>query len=267
MSTRKTSILYQTPRFYAWDAKQAIAVNEDIFSSISDYLSKERTEKTAQPYLVIGEAGSGKTYLLKRLLNAIEKDNRLALFPVLMDAKALFSSEDIWMRCAKRLNLATSSGNVFDDLVSWQVHHACRIVLFVDNIQYYFQRTDDAGHYNLRGKLNKAGAPVLIATANEVSSFFTDYKSAFFDGFKVLIPCWDKTLSGGVSPAFGNMCQGLSVPCSSCPVSWHHPRMLTWIWRNWSTVFTSIIKPNMMRRSFRFSACCRYWRWRTRGWH
>ena len=186
MSTRKTSILYQTPRFYAWDAKQAIAVNEDIFSSISDYLSKERTEKTAQPYLVIGEAGSGKTYLLKRLLNAIEKDNRLALFPVLMDAKALFSSEDIWMRCAKRLNLATSSGNVFDDLVSWQVHHACRIVLFVDNIQYYFQRTDDAGHYNLRGKLNKAGAPVLIATANEVSSFFTDYKSAFFDGFKVL---------------------------------------------------------------------------------
>ena len=92
MSTRKTSILYQTPRFYAWDAKQAIAVNEDIFSSISDYLSKEGTEKTAQPYLVIGEAGSGKTYLLKRLLNAIEKDNRLALFPVLMDAKALFSS-------------------------------------------------------------------------------------------------------------------------------------------------------------------------------
>ena len=186
MSTRKTSILYQTPRFYAWDAKQAIAVNEDIFSSISDYLSKERTEKTAQPYLVIGEAGSGKTYLLKRLLNAIEKDNRLALFPVLMDAKALFSSEDIWMRCAKRLNLATSSGNVFDDLISWQAHHTCRIVLFVDNIQYYFQRTDDAGHYNLRGKLNKAGAPVLIATANEVSSFFTDYKSAFFDGFKIL---------------------------------------------------------------------------------
>ena len=91
MSTRKTSILYQTPRFYAWDAKQAIAVNEDIFSSISDYLSKEGTEKTAQPYLVIGEAGSGKTYLLKRLLNAIEKDNRLALFPVLMDAKAMFS--------------------------------------------------------------------------------------------------------------------------------------------------------------------------------
>ena len=84
MSTRKTSILYQTPRFYAWDAKQAIAVNEDIFSSISDYLSKEGTEKTAQPYLVIGEAGSGKTYLLKRLLNAIEKDNRLALFPVSM---------------------------------------------------------------------------------------------------------------------------------------------------------------------------------------
>lgn len=45
---------------------------------------------------------------------------------------------------------------------------------------------DDAEHYNLRGKLNKAGAPVLIATANEVSSFFTDYKSAFFDGFKIL---------------------------------------------------------------------------------
>ena len=32
-----------------------------------------------------------------------------------------------------------------------------------------------------------------------------------------------------------------------------------------SIVTTSIIKLNMMHLSFRFSACCRCWRWRTRG--
>ena len=60
-----------------------------------------------------------------------------------------------------------------------------RTVLLIDNIQYYFERTDDTEQYNLRGKLNKAGAPILIATSGKVLPAFTDYESAFFEGLKI----------------------------------------------------------------------------------
>lgn len=62
---------------------------------------------------------------------------------------------------------------------------SCRTVLLIDNIQYYFERTDNTEQYNLRGKLNKAGAPILIATSDKVLPAFTDYESAFFEGFKI----------------------------------------------------------------------------------
>lgn len=37
----------------------------------------------------------------------------------------------------------------------------------------------------MRGKLNKADAPILIATADKVLPAFTRYESAFFEGFKI----------------------------------------------------------------------------------
>lgn len=55
----------------------------------------------------------------------------------------------------------------------------------IDNVQYYFERTDNTEQYNLRGKFNKAGAPILIATADKVLPAFTRYESAFFEGFKI----------------------------------------------------------------------------------
>lgn len=55
----------------------------------------------------------------------------------------------------------------------------------IDNIQHYFERTDNTEQYNLRGKLNKAGAPILIATSDKVLPAFTDYESAFFEGLKI----------------------------------------------------------------------------------
>ncbi len=185
MRRLKTDIYYQTLSFHGNNLEDAMPVNEEIFSSLFDYIVKEEPGKTAQPHLIVGESGSGKTYLLKRLQDKVEKETATA-FPVLIDAKALFSTEDIWLHCVRQLKLTVSSADGFDDIMLWQKTHARRIVLLIDNIQYYFNRTDNAAHYNLRGKLNKSGAPVLIAAINEVSAFVTDYKAAFFDGFKTL---------------------------------------------------------------------------------
>lgn len=80
--------------------------------------------------------------------------------------KSLFSTDDIWKFCSLQGD-------------------SCRIVLLIDNVQYYFERSDNTEQYNLRGKLNKAGAPILIATADKVLPAFTRYESAFFEGFKI----------------------------------------------------------------------------------
>ncbi len=141
--------------------------NNDIISSILNYLSKERHNKIAQPYSIVGEWGSGKTVLLKRLQEEIKKD--LPQYkPIYVDAITLFSVDD----------LLAYLEPVQED--------SPRIVLLVDNIQFYFNRTDIFDNYKLRGKLNKAGAPVLISTANCVLPAFVDYEAAFFEGMKII---------------------------------------------------------------------------------
>lgn len=160
------SILHQPPLSIGNGIKEeAVVINNDIFTSIFNYLLKEDRDKLAQPNLIIGEKGSGKTSLLKRMYFSIENSAKW-LKPVFIDGKSLFSTDDIWKFCSLQ-----------DD--------SCRTVLLIDNVQYYFERTDNTGQYNLRGKLNKAGAPILIATADKVLPAFTRYESAFFEGFKI----------------------------------------------------------------------------------
>lgn len=161
-----TSILHQPPLSLGNGIKEeAVVINNDIFTSIFNYLLKENRDKIAQPNLIIGEKGSGKTSLLKRMYFSIENSTKW-LKPVFIDGKSLFSTDDIWKFCSQQ-----------DD--------SCRTVLLIDNVQYYFERTDNTEQYNLRGKLNKAGAPILIATADKVLPAFTCYESAFFEGFKI----------------------------------------------------------------------------------
>ena len=161
-----TSILHQPPLSIGNGIKEeSVVINNDIFTSIFNYLLKEDRDKIAQPNLIIGEKGSGKTSLLKRMYFSIENSAKW-LKPVFIDGKSLFSTDDIWKFCPLQ-----------DD--------SCRTVLLIDNIQYYFERTDNTEQYNLRGKLNKAGAPILIATADKVLPAFTRYESAFFEGFKI----------------------------------------------------------------------------------
>ena len=161
-----TSILHQPPLSLDNGIKEeAVVINNDIFTSIFNYLLKENRDKIAQPNLIIGEKGSGKTSLLKKMYFSIENSTKW-LKPVFIDGKSLFSTDDIWKFCSQQ-----------DD--------SCRTVLLIDNVQYYFERTDNTEQYNLRGKLNKAGAPILIATADKVLPAFTCYESAFFEGFKI----------------------------------------------------------------------------------
>ncbi len=183
MQTR-LPILHETLLSYDIKTSELLAINEDVYTSLTNYLSKEEASKTAQPNLIVGESGSGKTFLMKRLRSSIKEDPGNTLHPIVIEGKSIFSTDDIWHQCVLELGEGQSD-DCFDTILKWQELNSKRIVLFVDNIQYYFERTDNTEQYGLRGKLNRAGSPVLIASTEQVLPAFTEYDAAFFDGFKI----------------------------------------------------------------------------------
>ena len=183
MQTR-LPILHETLLSCDIKTRELLAINEDVYTSLTNYLSKEDISKTAQPNLVVGESGSGKTFLMKRLYGRIKEDMGNVLHPIVIEGKTLFSTDDIWIQCVSQLDLEQGD-DCFDTILKWQELHLKRIVLFIDNIQYYFERTENAEQYGLRGKLNRAGSPILIASTEQVLPAFTEYDAAFFDGFKI----------------------------------------------------------------------------------
>lgn len=183
MHTR-LSILHETLLSYDIKTREVLAINEEAYTALSSYLSKENVTKTAQPNLIVGESGCGKTFLMKRLYGNIKENMGNTLYPIVIEGKSLFSTDDIWNQCALYLNIEGSNDS-FDAVLKWQETNSKRVVLFVDNIQYYFERTDNTEQYGLRGKLNRSGAPIIIASSEKVLPAFTDYDAAFFDGFKI----------------------------------------------------------------------------------
>lgn len=163
---------------------EVFPINEGVISTITNYLSKDDARKTAQPYLITGESGSGKTFLLKRLYFIINEDLCDTLIPIPIEGMALFTAADIWNQCVLRLGLKTSQDD-FQAILEWQATNKKRVVLLIDNMEYYFLRNDDHDQYCLRGKLNRNGAPILIASTKEVLPAFTSYNAPFYDGFKI----------------------------------------------------------------------------------
>lgn len=184
MDSYSSHILHEPSVPYTLKNRVIPSIHSKAYTSLTNHLSKEGYNKTAQSYLIVGESGSGKTFLLKRLYASIRHDLGLPLHPILIEGKSLFSSADIWNQCASQL-LMSEERDAFEAIQTWQGHHSKRIVLLIDNIQYYFQRTDNTDQFGLRGKLNRNGAPALAATTESVLPQFTRYDAAFFEGFRI----------------------------------------------------------------------------------
>ena len=183
MQTR-LPILHETLLSDDFKTQKIYAINEDAYTLLLNHLSKVDAKKTAQPHLIVGESGSGKTFLMKRLYAEVRDNIADSLYPVAIEGKSLFSTDDIWAQCASILNI-NGEKDSFDAVVEWQQRNLKRLALFIDNFDYYFERTGNSEQYELRGKVNKGGAPVIVATSQKVLSAFTEYDAAFFDGFRI----------------------------------------------------------------------------------
>lgn len=108
-----------------------------------------------QPVLVIGQEGSGKTTLFRRLITK---------YPVLhfvwIDGRFIFSSSDI---------IEQVSGDS---------------ILIIDNLDYFLDRCSYEEQFRLRRFLYNEGAPMMIASVSKLIPALTEYKAPFFEGLK-----------------------------------------------------------------------------------
>ena len=66
MQTR-LPILHETLLSCDIKTREVLAINEEAYTSLSSCLSKEDVTQTAQPNLIVGESGCGKTFLRNKI--------------------------------------------------------------------------------------------------------------------------------------------------------------------------------------------------------
>jgi GTPase SAR1 family protein len=108
-----------------------------------------------QPVLVIGQEGSGKTTLFRRLITKYP-----SLHFVWIDGRFIFSSTDI---------IEQVSGDS---------------ILIIDNLDYFFDRCSYEEQFRLRRFIYNEGAPMMIASVSKLIPALTEYKAPFFEGLK-----------------------------------------------------------------------------------
>lgn len=176
-------ILYENLSGLNIEERTVLDVNTDTLSLLENGLSNEDPSRAAQARMIVGEFGSGKTFLLARLFQSVKTGMLEQLVPVVIEGKRVFSSDDIWSECARMLDSQDIPD--YDGILNWQAKSNKRILLLLDDIGYYFRRSEKADQYALRGKLNKAGAPIIVASCDKVLPAITDYDAPFFDGFRL----------------------------------------------------------------------------------
>ncbi|MBD5323795.1 MAG: AAA family ATPase [Bacteroides sp.] len=154
------------------------AINAKTLQQIKRYISDDNNlEHIPQPMFIIGSDGSGKSTLLYQLIEQLDMEgweNRVHFF----DGKQFFNSQDIIGAMEQACQTTDRSKG--------ETHDLKRQIVIIDDIDFFFARSDFNNQYELRNYLNREEAPLLIASASKISENLADYQAPFFEGVRVV---------------------------------------------------------------------------------
>jgi tetratricopeptide (TPR) repeat protein len=183
-----------------------IRVNE--FQEIYNNLQHTSLLNHKQHYLIIGQRGTGKTSLMHRLNYAIEDDVKLnnCLVPVVFTEEQYYLSElvNIWENIAIHLedqyrwnNLTNAIENIIADNGDYErnvYNYLCSklkvanktLVLFIENINVFFNKLENAERERFRNILINDSTIRLIGTSTSFDDGNVDFTNHFYSFFKVI---------------------------------------------------------------------------------
>ncbi|MCD8207260.1 MAG: hypothetical protein LUD72_04915, partial [Bacteroidales bacterium] len=117
--TQEIPILHQNLLPQNHEAGVGTTINDDTLNTILNCVEKETVDSIAQPHLIVGASGSGKTHLLRRIESRIQKDDGQRFHPLFIEGRTLFSTDDLW-DCTAELLQINGSSSPYADITEWQ---------------------------------------------------------------------------------------------------------------------------------------------------
>lgn len=149
-------------------------------TKIRQYVSENtRIDHIPQPLFVMGEYGTGKSTLLKKLVSELGENRGYDVR--LYDGRQFFASTDIISAIEK----SEDTGIVMEK-------SPVRPIVLIDDIDYYLKRSSFEDQYLLRNYLNSDFSPLLVASISAIDKSLSDYNAPFFEGVRILyIPAFE----------------------------------------------------------------------------
>lgn len=187
---------------------EGFVIRIDEFGEIYNNLQQTSLLNHKQHYLIIGQRGTGKTSLMHRLNYAIEDDKKLNeyLIPIVFTEEQYYLSElvNIWENIGIHLedqygwsdvtraieniiaNDADYEQNVYNYLRSRLNDANKTLVLFIENINVFFNKLDEKELVRLKDILTGDSIIRLIGTSTSFDDGYIDFTGHFYSFFKII---------------------------------------------------------------------------------
>ena len=150
-------------------------LNKAQLTEVISHIDNEMAKTTIhQPILIAGERGSGKSTLLNEIIRTYSNDK---IKFIKIDGRLVFNSTYI-IEYIESVNCCSAENQSNNDMSS--------SIIVIDDMDFYFERSQYDDQYLLRNYLNSPKSPLLIASVSSIQKAITDYNAPFFEGFKTI---------------------------------------------------------------------------------